>query len=189
MGIQSGSGNLQAAFQAGSLSDPTNPQSGTSGCWRWWGNVIIPVHEWTHVAISYDGNTEHHYVGAAQVEEQPCGTGGALLTNDEDLRIGSRGHAWGDAMHGHGGSGGLMSANSAFIGDIDEVMLYGAALNAEQIEYAHGLQYYGSKSRAPSSYVAITGDIDATHLPHGIIGFWPLGAGPHNMDYNLTRWP
>lgn len=28
MGIQSGSGKLQAAFQAGSLSDPTNPQSG-----------------------------------------------------------------------------------------------------------------------------------------------------------------
>jgi hypothetical protein len=108
VGLAAGSGKLQAAFGS---------ESAGGGCWRWWGNVNIPVHEWTHIAVSYDGTTEHHFVGAAQVEEQPCGEGGGRITmNSEDLRIGSRGHTYaGEANRGNKGH------NSEFIGDIDEV--------------------------------------------------------------------
>ena len=141
------------------------------------------MHEWTHVAVSYDGDTEHHFAAGAQVEEQACGTGGALITNDEDLRIGSRGHSW-------GGSGGMMSANSVFVGDIDEVMLYGAALSAEQIRYAYSLQYYGSRVRAPSTYVTVAGDVDVSLLPHSVVGMWPLDGTAFNavVSETYTRW-
>ena len=39
------------------------------GCWRWWGNIIIPAHEWVHTAVSYDGTTEHHFVSGVQVRQ------------------------------------------------------------------------------------------------------------------------
>ena len=65
-----------------------------------------------------DGTTEHHFVGATQVEEQQCGEGGAVSANDEDLRLGSRGTN-GDAAYQQ--SHGNIGHNSEFIGDIDEV--------------------------------------------------------------------
>ena len=70
------------------------------GCWRWWGNIIIPAHEWVHTAVSYDGTTEHHYVSGIQVEEQVCGNGGGLINNNDPFLIGRRIHERDGVTHG-----------------------------------------------------------------------------------------
>eukprot|EP01045_Picozoa_sp_COSAG04_P002252 COSAG04_NODE_80_length_28110_cov_13.522847_26_plen_106_part_00 len=70
------------------------------GCWRWWGNIIIPAHEWVHTAVSYDGTTEHHYVSGIQVEEQVCGNGGGLINNNDPFLIGRRVHERDGVTHG-----------------------------------------------------------------------------------------
>ena len=59
VGLEDGTGALQGAF---------------SPCWRWFGTTRVPAHEWTHVAASYDGVSESHYVAGQLGETDPCGT-------------------------------------------------------------------------------------------------------------------
>lgn len=92
-GVAEGSGALQGAF---------------SPCWRWFGSVLVPLGEWTHVGAGVDGTNERHFVNGAVAEETSCA--GALTPNDAAFKIGARG---GNSGH-----------SSQFAGSIDEVMLF-----------------------------------------------------------------
>ena len=60
--------NKESSYEFG-LADNTGALQGAfSPCWRWWGSVLIPLHEWTHVAVAYDGTNEAHFIGSEQVE-------------------------------------------------------------------------------------------------------------------------
>eukprot|EP01052_Picozoa_sp_SAG31_P015613 SAG31_NODE_1008_length_10407_cov_2.369131_14_plen_168_part_00 len=126
MGIENGLGNLQGAFGP--------------GCWRWFGGIRIPLHEWSHTAIVYDGREEKHFVNGLLGESDPC-AGGALDKHpDAKLRIGSR--YWSSSGTDYTSS--RPSAN--FRGDIDEVMLFSArtpdgSLTEANIEYVYSGAY------------------------------------------------
>ena len=114
MGLQDETGALQGAF---------------SPCWRWFGEVRVPNHEWTHVAMAYDGTSELHYVHGVHQETDPCGDpGGSLTPTPDPLRLGARGQVsfCQEATH-----------CSQFQGDVDEVMLFSRALSEAEIS---GLQ-------------------------------------------------
>ena len=64
--------NKEGAYEIG-LADSDQQSTGAlqgalSPCWRWWGSIIIPLHEWSHVAVSYDGTNEAHFISSEQVE-------------------------------------------------------------------------------------------------------------------------
>jgi hypothetical protein len=108
-----------------------------------------------------------------------CGeSAGSLTANTEDLRIGSRGHTYAGSEAERGNIG----HNSEFIGDMDEVMLFSAAVQVDDLGDIYRLKYYGKKTRPPSSYLIVPGAIDGSKLPSDLIGFWPLdgdGKGSH----------
>lgn len=102
-GLEDGTCRLQAAF---------------GPCFRWWGSAVAPPGVWTHVAVSFDGAEQIHYVNGAEVERTACV--GAMGSNDEDMKIGSR--------NGDGANG------SDFNGLIDEVYLYNRTLSVGEIQ-------------------------------------------------------
>ena len=108
MGIESGTGHFQAAFWT-----DVSP-------WSYFGNVVVPPHEWTHVAASFDGS-EHHFVSSIEVETRALSgslVNGMQVSATPDLRIGSRTNTYAGSAANEGNIG----HNSEFIGDIDEVM-------------------------------------------------------------------
>ena len=115
MGLQDETGALQGAF---------------SPCWRWFGKTRIPMHEWTHVAMAFDGYHEIHYVAGVRQEIDPCGKGEALTKTNKPLRIGARGKV------SFCSKGKLADNNgcSQFQGDVDEVMLFDRGLPSSQVE-------------------------------------------------------
>jgi len=68
----------------------------------------IPIHEWSHIAVSYDGTNRAHFIHSSEVEAQACGDGGDLVITQADFRIGHRTTNYGPSL-GH----------SNFVGDID----------------------------------------------------------------------
>ena len=76
------------------------------------GSIRVPLHEWTHVAVSYDGVNEAHFMNSQQVEATACGDGGDLAVSEADFRIGGR-------DRGHGNLAGQTMGHDQFIGDID----------------------------------------------------------------------
>ena len=68
--------------------------AGSTGCWRWWGQIHIPRHEWSHIAVQYDGTSEKHYVNGMLAETGACpGDPAARMVLDkttDNLRIGAR---------------------------------------------------------------------------------------------------
>ena len=135
MGLQDQTGNLQGAFQSGVFTggaeDPatgvwTN-NAGSFGCWRWWGHIRMPLHEWSHVGVQYDGTSEKHYVNGMLAETGSCPGDPAvrMVLNkvQDNLRIGART----TCFRTDDASGECQpDANSQFRGDIDEVMLFSA---------------------------------------------------------------
>ena len=113
-GLKEGNGALIAAL---------------SPCWRWWGTVQIPLHEWTHVAVSYDGVNEAHFIQSQMVESTACGDGGDLAVSPSDFRIGHR-------ERGHGNTAGQTMGHDQFVGDIDEAMVFNRALGEVDL---HGI--------------------------------------------------
>jgi hypothetical protein len=61
-------------------------------------------------------------------------------------------------------------------------MLFSAAVVEADLEYIYHLQYYGSKTRAPSSFLSIPGPVDESKLPSGLVGYWPLDGNGFSMD-------
>ena len=100
------------------LADGTCTLRGAGdACWRWWGNATVPPRQWTHVAISWDGDRERHYINGELVESEPCS--GAAEVDNGDFKIGARG---GDGDN-----------SSRFNGLIDEGMLFNRRLSDAEI--------------------------------------------------------
>lgn len=111
------------------------------GCWRWWGSIRVPLHEWTHVAAQYDGTNEKHFVNGKMAEQTDC-AGAALTKHPENyLRIGAR--YWsnqGDMSHQQG--------SSQFRGDIDEVLLFSGASPSDSLSESDVAYVYSGAYRA-----------------------------------------
>jgi hypothetical protein len=107
MGLQDSTGLLQAAFSSGAFTGGALEgggnhggnwvnDEGSYGCWRWWGHYRVPVHEWTHVVVAYDGSNEMHYINGGLAETGACpgdpAKGLKLEKHPENrLKIGARG--------------------------------------------------------------------------------------------------
>ena len=81
----------------------------------------VPVDEWVHVAVTYDGSELKQYVNAELGASTPVR--GKINEGKKPLTIG-------DAM------GDQWFHNRTFIGVIDEVKIYNRALSADEIEKA-----------------------------------------------------
>ena len=101
-----------------------NRDTGTLGFAQTAGGVypgeVLPVDEWAHVGISFNGNTADFYINGVQV-----GSGGFTLGSDTQsaLQFG--------ACEANGGN--------PFNGALDEVKLYNRALSAGEIQGLAGL--------------------------------------------------
>ena len=89
------------------------------------GDVKLPFNAWSHVAVTYDGRQQNHFINGKWVAEQEgCndGTGNVknLEKNDQDVRIGS--------------NNGDSAGTQYFIGRIDEAMIYERALSTSEIQ-------------------------------------------------------
>ena len=87
----------------------------------------MPLHEWSHVGVQYDGTNEKHYVNGMLAETGSCpGDPAARMVLNkvpDNLRIGART----TCFRVDDASGECQpDANSQFRGDIDEVMLFSA---------------------------------------------------------------
>lgn len=145
MGLQDETGALQGAF---------------SPCWRWFGETRIPIHEWTHVAMGFDGANELHYVHGVHQETDPCP--GALTPSPDPLRLGARSNSvsFADASFAHA---------SQFQGDVDEVMLFSRSLSEMEISNLQAANY---RTGGGMTNVYAAGEPDASLLPAGCAGFW-----------------
>lgn len=84
------------------------------------GSVTIPINQWTHVAVSYDGTNATLYVnGALDKGTSQTATGGNLVAAGGTWRTG-------DIV-------GATAPDQAFVGMIDEVKVWNAAKTASQI--------------------------------------------------------
>jgi hypothetical protein len=149
--------NKESSYEFG-LMDNTGQLQGAfgPGCWRWWGNDVVPLNEWTHVGVGVDGTNERHFVNGAFTEEDGCG--GSLTINDEDFKIGARG--------GNGGHG------SQFKGAIDEGMLFDSCLDEAGVAAVYG------------AFVGQGGAAKASDLPDGLIGYWPMNGDGADVSGN-----
>jgi len=84
------------------------------------GSVTIPINQWTHVAVSYDGTNATLYVnGALDKGTSQTATGGNLVAAGGTWRIG-------DIV-------GATAPDQPFVGMLDEVKVWNAARTASQI--------------------------------------------------------
>lgn len=115
--------NKEDTYEFGMLPSNGALKSAMSPCWRWWGETRLPLHEWTAIAVVYDGFNTLHYLSAGLAEQQVCDGGGDLIRNtatgrSSDFKIGGRDSA---------------SAGATFVGDLDEVMLFDRPLSSSSI--------------------------------------------------------
>ena len=168
-GIEDNTGALQAALNnAGS----PGAHAAAGGCWRWFGSVRIPAHEWTHTAVSYNGETEDHYISGDHIEQAPCSNGGDLVPTSASLaeqpgifnglKIGSRSWTPGQDAIGH----------SQFQGDIDEAMLFSEALAQAQIYSIYHRAFDANSGGQGITFIRAPSTINHERLPVGLVGFW-----------------
>jgi hypothetical protein len=159
--------NKESVYEYG-LNGAGLMQGALSPCWRWWGTAVVPVDEWTHTAVGLDGANEVHYLNGELAEQTECA--GTLTENQEDFKIGARG---GDGGHSH-----------QFHGAIDEAMLFGAMLTAEEV-----LAIYTATYRDPENLFMV----DVELLPSGLVGYWSLDGdgteqlGEHGLDASMVN--
>jgi hypothetical protein len=71
------------------------------------------------------------------------------------------------------------------MGDIDEAMLFDAAIPADQVEYIYSLQYRNSHAGPPVPRVpGSTATVDMSRLPGTLVGYWPLDGDGGDMGPN-----
>jgi hypothetical protein len=157
MGLLDDQGLLQAAFHSGTFTGGHLEGGGNHGgdwindgnsygCWRWWGHFAVPVHEWTHTVVSYDGTVERHYINGDLAETGQCpgdpSQGKKLDKHPGNrLKIGARGSydCHSDDPTNCVPTPGAESY-SQFRGDIDEVMVFTAnepseVLSGDDVHY------------------------------------------------------
>jgi hypothetical protein len=74
----------------------------------------VPVSDWTHIAVTYDGTTHRHYIDGEQVASRA--ETGNMTTSTQEIRIGSD-----------------VAYQFSPVGAIDEVRFWNVALTKEQI--------------------------------------------------------
>eukprot|EP01052_Picozoa_sp_SAG31_P004689 SAG31_NODE_197_length_20660_cov_8.861368_13_plen_549_part_00 len=174
--------NKENEYEFGVVPSNGALQSALSPCWRWFGESRVSLHEWTAVAIAYDGANTLHFLSGVLAEQQACDGGGNLAHTDADFKIGGR--TWTSAT--------MDEDSLEFVGDIDEVMLFDRALRADEVVMLNGLVQRaqigvsGSAASARSSCDAAC----VAALPAGLVGFWPLdGDGQDRSGSNNHGTP
>src|ERR1044071_6782971 len=129
---------------------------------------------WIHLAGTYDGANWRLYRNGVQIASAASGTG-ALAVNGAEWAIGSTGNGWGDF----------------FTGGIDEVAIYGTALNAATIK-AH--YYVGQNgpvtlaiTPAPANTVNVTwpaGTLQQASAINGTFTDVLVSGSPATSPYN-----
>jgi hypothetical protein len=109
----------------------------------------IPLNEWTHLAISYDGTTKRIYVNGLEMASKE--ELGALVYDAAAVPV-TIGSDWVSNQSG-----------SHFIGSIDEVALYNRALTADEILGIYNADFLGKNFLQP--YFT-----SPTQLPDGVLG-------------------
>jgi hypothetical protein len=109
MGIHCGNQNLQSAIFTSTTS------------WQWLGAHRIAANTWTHVAVTWDGQTVRHYVDGAEVETRMLR--GMLLDRMTGFGVGCRRVT----------ATGLMGGESQLNGAIDEAAVYGRPWTAKEL--------------------------------------------------------
>jgi PKD repeat protein len=100
----------------------------------------LPLNEWSHLAATYDGMLMRLFVNGVEVSSQQLT--GPLVTSADSLTIG------GNSFSGHNWSGML-----------DEVRIYGRALNQSEIQFdmTNSVVPLGTKPSAPSGLRVVSG--------------------------------
>ncbi len=108
----------------------------TGGATIAYGSTSLPVGQWTHVAMTYDGAKVQVYV-KGELNGSSAGVSGAIGDNDYAVTI--------------GGQRAILSGGAlAFKGKIDEVRIWNQALTADQIKTSFNLPVAN-----PGSYATI----------------------------------
>lgn len=123
--MQISGGSLQAAIQAGS--------------WTWKTGGTVVANQWQHVAVTYDGADERHYVNGQLVYTTPL-TASSITPNNSSFQIGHR--EW-------------TGQPSPFNGAVDEVAIYNKALTAEQLATHYATGVTGVLVPEPSTWVLV----------------------------------
>jgi len=109
------------------------PQFWSHGARLLMGPSPIPLSQWTHLAISFDGSFKRLYVNGAQIASLP--ESGTLVYDSVPVTIGS------DLANNQN--------SSFFIGRIDEVSLYNRALTADEILGIYEADFMGKDFAQP----------------------------------------
>jgi hydrogenase maturation factor HypE len=111
---EAGSGLAYALYSANGSNRPaghvhTSADVGVNG------TAAVPTNAWTHLALTYDGNTMRLFVNGVQASSIAAGS--PVLASANAFRIGGN-SSWGEY----------------FVGLIDEVRVYNRALTANEIQ-------------------------------------------------------
>ena len=122
----------------------------------WWDGGLgqqpvspIPLNEWTHLAISFDGTTKRLYVNGAEVASQKQLKALFYGAAPVPITIGSE---WSNNTGGR-----------FFKGRIDEVALYNRALTADEVYSIYAADFLGKNLSQP--YLT-----SPSQLPDGVVG-------------------
>jgi hypothetical protein len=96
--------------------------------------LTIPLSQWTHLAITFDGTTKRLYVNGAQVARQG-GMGPLVYDPSVPVTIGSD---WA-----------RNASNTRFTGRVDEVAIYNRALAADEVWGIYNADFLGKKVSGP----------------------------------------
>ena len=103
--------NKQNAYRMGISADGVLTAEFVGRCLSG-GEVKIPYNAWSHVAVSYDGNQQNHFVNGKWVTNMVCSSGPDLQTNNENVHIGA-----------------------SYVGRIDDLMLFNRALSTSEVQF------------------------------------------------------
>ncbi|HSB67815.1 MAG TPA: choice-of-anchor tandem repeat GloVer-containing protein, partial [Candidatus Methylomirabilis sp.] len=137
----------------------------------------VPMHEWFHLAATYDGTTAKLYVNGVEKASTPAPAPGPLPETDGNIFIGKP-----------------EFSNHSFLGLIDEVAIWDHALSAAEIaqQYQNGLNGQGYLGQASPLTVTRegTGTGSVTSSPAGIAcGATCTAAYVPNTVVTLTANP
>lgn len=94
----------------------------TSPGWTWINTgLTVPLNEWTHLVLTYDGSSFKSYVNGTLGHNYP-GASGNVATNDSPLMVCERG-----------------AASSPFNGKVDDVRVYNRALSPAEVLQLYSL--------------------------------------------------
>jgi hypothetical protein len=165
--------NKESVYEFGLEVDTGKLQGAFSSCFRWWGEAVIPLDAWSHVAVGQDGALERHFVNGEFAQETACE--GALNINESNLMIGAR-----EKKHG-----------SHFRGAIDEVMLFDNCLGEAGVAALYEA-FGGGATRSPVEGAAhwdVCFASDRDDVCGATYQFWRFDLDPQHDQTGLRDWP